>query len=239
MRAFALPILAAAAIVGSTAASAAEITIATPGPVVELGVSQSVRSRPDLAVVTAGVQSRAATADAAARANAAQMDTMIAKVKALGIAERDIQTSNYNLNPQWQYNNEGQPPRFLGYDVSNQVSVRLRDLKKIGATLDALIAAGANSVNGPSFTLENDAGARSAARKAAFQEAQGRAKELAALAGYSGLRLLEVSESYASPVRQYEGAIRVTAMAADKSTPIEPGEVETSATLTVKYEMTR
>ena len=236
-----LPLVALAlCIAAATPATAAEIQIAAQGPVVEMQVTESVKGAPDVVQVGAGVQTRAATAVEAARLNANAMDRIITRLRALGIKREDIQTSNFNLNPQWQYANDGAPPRFLGYDVTNQVNVKLRKIDQAGETLDALIAAGVNSVYGPNFMLEDDTAAKAQARKAAFASANARAKEYAAMAGYAGVRLLEVSESFASirPM-QVNREIMVSAMAADKVTPIEPGQVETGVTLTVKFEMTR
>lgn len=222
--------------------AAAEIQIASAGPVVELTVSDTVNAKPDAATVSAGVTTRALSANDAARQNAERMDKIITRLKQLGVPAADIQTSNFSLNPQYSYGNDGRQPTFLGYDVTNQVTVKLRDIAKIGPTLDALVAAGANNFQGPTFMLENDATARAQARRNAFASAEARARELAGYAGYKGVKLLELSEIYATVSPAYyrgEGAIAVTAQALDKATPIQPGLVGTSAQLTVKYEMTR
>lgn len=219
-------------------AAAAEIQIAAQNPVIELTVNETVRAAPDAAQVTAGVQIRAKTASEATRLNAAQMEKVIARLRQAGIRSEDIQTSNFSLNPQYQYRND-QTPLFLGYDATNQVSVILRDMGKIGSTLDALIEAGANNVSGPSFMLENDTAAKSQARKSAFESARAQAVELARLAGYGNVRLLAVSEGYTQmrPMPMLQAA-EVRAASAAK-TPIETGQVGTDVTLTVKYEMTR
>lgn len=219
-------------------AHAAEIQIVSQGPVVELTVTETTKAKPDVASVNAGVTTRALQADVAARQNAEKMDAIVTRLRALGIAREDIQTSNFSINPQYQYRNDGQQPAFLGYDVTNQVNVKLRRMDRIGNTLDALIAAGANNVNGPSFMLENDTAAREEARKVAFTNALARARSLAGMAGYRDVRLLEVSETYANRT-MYKGEMDAIAVSASRVTPIEPGVVGTSATLTVKYEMTR
>lgn len=222
-------------------ANAAEIQVPVQGPVIELTVNETVKAKPDLAIVSAGVTTRAMTADAAARDNATRMTAIVSRLRQLGIAASDIQTSNFNLSPQFSYTNDGRPPRFLGYDVTNQVNATLRKIDTIGPTLDALIAAGANNFSGPSFQVENPASAQAEARRSAFASAQARARELAGLAGYSGARLLELSETYATSrmTGPGDGAIVVTAMSSEKVTPIEPGQIGISVTLTVKYEMTR
>ena len=223
-------------------AIAAEVQIASQGPVVELTVTEVSEAKPDVAQVSAGVTTRAATANEAARLNAQRMDRVIAKLRELGIAREDIQTANFNLNAQWNHRPGGQPPVFAGYDVSNNVNVKLRDMAKIGTVLDALIAAGANSVYGPNFMIENDRAPRAAARRAAFTSADERGRELATLAGYRGVRLLEVSETFANLRARPGNDVMVTAVSAEavgKATNIEPGQVGVSATLTVKYEMVR
>lgn len=222
-------------------ASAAEIQIASTGPVIELTVSDTVNAKPDAAMVSAGVTTRAMSANEAARLNAERMDQIITRLKQLGVPADDIQTSNFSLNAQYHYNNEGRQPTFVGYDVNNQVTVKLRDIRKIGPMLDALVAAGANNFGGPNFVLENDAAAKMQARKNAFASAEARARELAGYAGYSGVKLLELSEVYQTVSMPYARgeAIAVSAQAMDKATPIQPGLVGTSAQLTVKYEMTR
>ena len=230
-----------AAIAAASPAFGAEIQIAATGPVVELTVNEVVRRAPDVAGVGAGVTTRAATAQEAVRLNAQQMERLIDKLRSLGIARKDIQTSNFNLNAQYQYNNDGRQPTFVGYDVTNQLNVKLRDLKRAGEVLDALVGAGANNIYGPNFMLEDDKEAKQAAREAAFASGRAMAEEYARMSGYSGVRLLEVSESYQSygPMMRGEGAIAVTAVSADATTQIEPGEVGTGVSVLVKYEMTR
>lgn len=236
---YALPAFAVAAM--ASPAVAAEVQIASEGPVVELTVNEVVRAAPDVAQVGAGVTTRASTAQEAMRLNAQQMDRLIEKLRALGIDRKDIQTANFSLNAQYQYNNEGRQPDFVGYDVSNQLTVKLRNLKRAGEVLDALVGAGANNIYGPNFMLENDTAAKQGARDAAFRRGKSMAEDYARMAGYSGVRLLEVSESFQSygPMPMAEGAIAVTTVSADAKTQIEPGQVGTGVTVTVKYEMTR
>lgn len=233
------PLLAALVLAPGASALAAEVQIQARNPVVELTVNEVARSAPDAAQVSAGVQLRAPTASEAMRRNAAQMDKVIARLRQQGIAREDIQTANFSLNPQYQYRDGNQPPLFLGYEATNQVTVTLRDMAGIGPTLDALVEAGANNVGGPSFMLEKDEPAKAAARRAAFVSAGAQAAEYARMAGYSGVRLLEVSESFSQvrPMAMLQAEMRA-ADAANK-TPIEPGQVGTAVTVTVKYEMTR
>lgn len=241
MKRFAFPLLAGAMTLATAApAAAAEIQIAVQGPVVELTVNEVVLSAPDVAQIGAGVTTRAPTAQAAVRMNAEEMERLIARLRSLGIDSDDIQTSNFNLSPQYNYNRETGEQTFAGYQVNNQVSVTLRDLDDVGEILDALVAAGANNIYGPNFMLEEDDAAKAEARRIAFARGRQQAEEYARMAGYSSVRLLEVSESFQSygpPMPM--AAVRVAGESADATTPIEPGEVGTAVTLTVKYEMTR
>ncbi|WP_068075927.1 SIMPL domain-containing protein [Novosphingobium lentum] len=231
--------LAIAALAGlSTPAFAAEVQVASQGPVVEISATETVQSDPDIATIGAGVTTRAPTAVAAMQQNAAAMDKVIARLRALGIPRADIQTNGISLNAQYQYNN-GAPPAFLGYDAANQVSVILRNTAKVGQTLDALVAAGANDISGPSFSIDDDKPVRAVARKAAFEQAQARANEYAKLAGFNGLRLLSIEEatSERGPVPFMRNAVMAQAKA--PSTPVEPGRVGTAVSVTVKYELVK
>ena len=235
------PIALAALAMTASQAQAAEIQIAVENPVVELTVSETILSAPDTAQVGAGVTVRAPTAREALRRNAEQMDSVIRALRDIGVARDDIQTSNFSLNAQYRHNNDGTEPTFVGYDASNQVNVTLRDMDRIGNVLDTLVAAGANNVYGPNFSLEKDEAAKSEGRRAALASARARALEYTQASGYADIRLLEISETYQTQMRRQMGnEIIVTAVSAsDMGTVIEPGQVGTTVTVTVKYEMTR
>lgn len=219
-------------------ASAAEVQIQASGPVVELSVNETVKAKPDIATISAGVTSEAPTAVAAMRQNASEMDAVIKRVKALGIAERDIQTTGINLNPRYDYDQSTQRQVFRGYSASNRVSVILRNVPKTGEVLDALVTAGATDIGGPQFSIDNDTAAKAQARKGAMARAKAQAMEYATWAGYTGVRLLEVSEAISGdqPMPMVQ---RAMAEASAKATPVEPGLVGTGVYVTVKYEMTR
>lgn len=219
-------------------AAAAEVQIQATGPVVELSVSETVQSRPDIASVSAGVSTRAPTAVAAMRQNAQAMTAVIARLEALGIAEDDIQTAGINLNPQYDYDSSTQSQVFRGYVASNRVSVTLRKVENAGPVLDALVAAGANEIGGPAFSVDDDTAQRAEARRNALQRAQEQASEYARLTGYSGVRLLEIGESLSGFQPPMLYAVKLEA-AQDASTPVQPGLVGTVVNLTVKYELTR
>lgn len=223
----------------ATPAAAAEIQLQAQGPVVELSVTETVKARPDLATVSAGVTTQAPTAVAAMQRNATAMDAVVQRIKSLGIAADDIQTTGIDLGAQYDYNQAAQRQVFRGYQASNRVSVILRKVPDTGRVLDALVAAGVTDISGPSFSIDDDTAPRGQARKAAMDKARRQAEEYARWAGYSGVRLLQVSE-LVNPGRPMPYDVRVMAASAEaKATPVEPGLVGTSVTVTVTYEMTR
>lgn len=235
---YAIPLFASVAI--ACPASAAEVQVASGGPVVELQVTQQVLGEPDKAMVAAGVTTRANTAVEAMRLNANEMDKVLMRLRQLGVPDDRVQTSGITLNPQYNYRNN-LPPQFLGYDASNTVSIELRDLERVGPVLDALVAAGATNLNGPIWGIVDDEPQRAEARKAAFEAAQRQAREYAQMAGYSGFRLLAVEEAmgFQQPVYDVVQTSAPRAIALQASTPTRPGRVASQVTMTVKYEMTR
>ncbi|WP_379549790.1 SIMPL domain-containing protein [Qipengyuania sp. DGS5-3] len=234
---FAIPLMLMSGL--SAPAIAATIEIETNGPVVELMLSESIQSAPDVAQVGAGVITSAPTATAAMRENAANMRAVIAELRKMGIDEDDIQTSNFSVRPKYDYDRENELQVLTGYQVINSVSVRLRNLDEVGETLDTLILAGANNISGPNFSLEDDAEVKAEARAKAFARGMEMARDYARLAGYSDVRILEVSESiFTSGPRPQAMMVRDVAAASPASTPISAGEVGTSVSISVKYEMT-
>ena len=159
---FAIPALAIAATASQV--QAAEVQIASQGPVVELSVSETVDAKPDIVDISAGVTSQARTAVEAMQINAREMTAVIDRIKALGIDEDDIQTTGINLGAQYDYDQSTRQQVFRGYQASNRVSVTLRDVKRAGEVLDALVAAGATDIGGPRFSLDDDSPARAQAR---------------------------------------------------------------------------
>jgi uncharacterized protein len=234
---YAIPLVAASAL--ASTANAAEITLAATGPVVELTITESVKGKPDIATIGAGVTTEAPTAQAAMQQNAQQMNAVIARIKALGIKTDDIQTTGFSLSARYDYDQEAQRQVFAGYQAANRVSVLMRDLGGVGAALDALVASGATDLSGPDFGIENEAAAKSQARKAAMAKARSQALEYAEAAGFGALRLLEVNETIQSFMPMPMSARAEFADAAKSApTPVEPGMVGTSVTVTVKFEMT-
>lgn len=197
---------------------------------------------PDLAVFSAGVVSEGRTASEALGASAAAMTKVIATLKKAGIADKDIQTSQINLNPVY-----GQPvigpngqvvqePRIVGYQASNMVIIRSRDIKGFGKVLDALVSSGANQVNGPSFEMSDPRAAMDEARGDAMKQARSRADLYAKAAGLRVVRIVSISESsFSAPQPMYARAMMNSEASA--STPIAAGQVEAQVSVTVQFEL--
>lgn len=235
-RAIPLALLAAAA---SPAMAAVEVTPSAANPVVELSVTETVMGAPDTATFSTGVTSKAPTAQEALRANSAEMEKVIAQIVALGIKREDIQTSGINLNADYEYGNDGRQPRFIGYQVTNQVTVKVRQMARLGAILDAVVSKGANNISGPNFSIDDDSKAQTEARDKAMQRAQAQAVDYARRIGFTGVQLLAVSEatSNVSPMGMEMKRSAMQSVAA--APPIEGGQVGTSVTVNVTYQMTR
>jgi uncharacterized protein YggE len=173
-----------------------------------------------------------AQADAANRMNA-----VIGKLKSLGIAESDIKTVSYTVSPQYDYPQNGGAPVLRGFQVSNLVSVKIKDVGRAGEIIDAVIGEGATNIQGLSFALDNPQAARDQARDQAMQDARRKAEQLATLAGVSVGRPVSISESDTggpTPVPLQRAAPAAEAAAPP---PIQPGTTEIRTTVNVTYQI--
>ncbi|WP_051885096.1 SIMPL domain-containing protein [Lysobacter antibioticus] len=220
-------------------AQTAPAYVASDGTLLSVSAQAEARRTPNIATLSTGVVTQAADANAAMRANAEQMSKVVAAIKAAGIADRDVQTGGINLNPQYRYA-ENQPPVITGYQANNNVNIVVRDLSKLGKILDALVATGANQINGPSFDIddkEKDV-AYDEARRSAIEKAQARAEMYAKTLGMKVRRIVSVSEGarFGPPMPMPMMAMgRMEKASAD--TPIAPGENALSMTLDVVFEL--
>lgn len=190
------------------------------------GVGQ-VKVRPDQALVSTGVQTRAQTAKEAQTVNNQQMQAVLTAIKGLNIPDANIQTSGISLYPVTD-----QDRNVTGYNASNQVTVRVENIDEAGTVLDAAIKAGANQIGSVQFTLKNEAQARSQALTDATKDAQAKADTLAKALGVQVTGIEAVAE--ASTSGEYVGP-RVAASAAAGSVPIEAGEITVTAQVTIVY----
>lgn len=230
--------LGSAAIPASTIAQTVATVPVLSGTRLDVNATGEVSRVPDLAIISAGVQTLQPTATGAIEENAARMERVRAALKRAGIADRDIQTSTISLNPEYRYA-ENQPPRLTGYRASNNVNVKFRDLKRTGAILDALVAEGANQLNGPSLTIDKPESAYDEARVKAIAAGQARAELYARALGKRIVRILSVSESGAfvpppMPYAMRDGAQAASAVA---KTEINPGTQELSVSVSMSFEL--
>ena len=233
-----LPLLAAAALALPAAAQAQTAVQVQPisGTRLDISATGEVTRIPDVAIISTGVVTRASTATGAIQQNAARMERVRSALKRAGIADKDIQTSSINLNPEYHYE-QNKPPRLTGYQASNQVSVRFRDISETGKILDALVAEGANQISGPNLTIDKPDEALDEARMKAIANGRARADLYARALGMRVVRLLSVSESggYAvpPPMPMYARA----EMAQDASTKIDPGEQKVQVGVSMSFEL--
>ncbi|MDR7230068.1 uncharacterized protein YggE [Caulobacter sp. BE264] len=194
---------------------------------------------PDMATITLGVQTDAATAAEALKANGARMNQVMAALKKAGIAERDIQTSNLSLNAQYAYE-QNQPPKLTGYQASNQVTITVRDLAKLGAAVDATVSAGANTVNGISFGLSNPQAAEDAARLEAVKALEAKAALYGRATGYKTVRLVNLSEGGGyTPAPQPMPVFAMAKREMADATSISAGELKVRVDVSAVYEVSK
>lgn len=236
--------LAAAAALATTI-----VTCGLPAAMADDGVSVSERrsisvsgtgeamGAPDLATVTVGVQTVAPVATEAASKNEAAVTRLMQALEKEGIEKKDIQTVEYAIWPEQNYDpREGEQPRITGYRVNNSVHVTVRDIERVGAVLGAVTKAGANSVNGISFGIDDTAALEARAREAAMKDARAKAESLATLAGETLGEVLQISLSsgggYPIPMPM---ARMEMADAAMKAPSISTGESSVSVQVQVTY----
>ena len=226
----------AAAIPDMATAQGAAVAQAFAGTRLDVSATGEVSRVPDLAIISAGVQTLQPTATAAIEENAVRMERVRAALKRAGIADKDIQTSSISLNPEYRYV-ENQPPVLTGYRASNTVNVKFRDLKRSGAILDALVREGANQLNGPTLTIDKPHEAYDEARVKAIAVGQRRAELYARALGKRVVRILSISESGASvPGPMPVAFARDSAMAVSK-TEISPGTQDIQVNVSISFEL--
>lgn len=236
--------------------------IAPLGPnsaLLSLSAEGQSRRTPDLALFNAGVVTQGRTAAEAFAANSRRMDEVIAALRRAGIAERDIQTSAISLQPRYSdperdamiaARTTGQPyvptprpegPQIIGYEARNNVQVRVRRLGEMGRIIDALVEAGANQVDGPSFTMDEPGEALDEARTAAVETGRQRAELYARAAGMRVARILSISEGggYHPVPILVTGAADMRGAGPPPPTPVAPGELTLGITLSMQFELTR
>lgn len=198
-----------------------------------------VKSRPDMAIVTTGVMSEAPTAQEALTKNNVAMTAVINALKNAGVAEDDIQTSNFSVSPVYPpyQPNQTTPPRISGYQVSNQVTAQVKQLAKLGPILDTLVRAGSNQIHGIAFDIDEPKPVLDEARKKAVADARAKAELYASAAGVALGRVVQISESGGiihpppMPVARYKAEM------ADASVPVAAGQQTVTSSVSITYEI--
>jgi hypothetical protein len=218
----------------AASAQQAAITQTIAGTRLDVSATGEVTRVPDVAIISAGVVTRSATATGALQEAADRMARVQSALQRSGIAARDIQTSNLSLNPEYRYENN-QPPQLVGYSASNQLSVRFRDIRNSGKILDALVKEGANQINGPNLTIDQPEAALDEARASAVKIGRARADLYARSLGMRVVRLVSVSEGGGNYPPPPMPVMMARAQSAD--TKIEAGEQKLSVTLAMVFEL--
>ena len=232
--------LGAVAVPAVAAAQVQTVPVQVPlisGTRLDVTATGEVTRVPDLAIISAGVQTLQPTASAAIEENAARMERVRAALQRAGIEDRDIQTSSINLNPEYVYD-QNRPPRLTGYRASNTVNVKFRDLKRTGPILDALVAEGANQISGPNLTIDKPESALDEARTRAIANGRARADLYARALGLRVVRLLSVSEGggYHVPPPMPMGTVMM-AERGGADTKIDPGTQHLQVSVSMSFEL--
>jgi uncharacterized protein YggE len=206
---------------------------------VSVNGSGKVILTPDIAYVTVGVQTISENASEAVSANNSSTQKVIDALKAAGIADKDLQTTNFSISPQQDYDpSTGKPTGKITYTVNNSVFVTVRDINNVGQVLDASIQAGANNIGGIQFDVWDKTQALSTARKSAVADARSKAEELAGAAGVT-LGAVQTINEYTSggPVPMYDMRAAVPAPAAAASVPVQAGQMTLTVEVSIVYEI--
>jgi uncharacterized protein len=215
-----------------------------PMPRIMVSGEGSASAAPDMALISLTVLREAATARAALDANNAAMGEVLAAMKTSGVAEKDLQTSGFSVQPKYTYpdpNKTDQPqePKIVGYTVNNTLGVRVRDLSKLGAIIDQSVTLGVNQGGDITFTKDDPSPILEEARKNAVKDALAKAKTLTAAAGIATGRILEISEQsfQPQPIPMMRAELAM-AKSADAAVPVAAGEntyrVNVNVTLELK-----
>ena len=212
--------------------------VPSDGTLVSISANAEASRVPDVATLSSGVVTEAVDGNTAMGQNAERMVKVLAAIKAAGIAEKDVQTSGINLSPQYRYV-ENEAPKITGYQASNTVNLKVRDITTLGDVLDTLAAQGSNQINGPTFEIDKPDPVYDEARLAALKKAQSRADTYAKALGLRVRRIVSISEGGGDSFRPMPMMAMAKSMDRAESTPVAPGESTLSVSLDVVFELGR
>lgn len=194
-----------------------------------------VTATPDLAVVNAGVTANGVTVKAAQDQLNGNINKVSAAIKALGVDPKDIQTSNYNINPTVDFTGN---QKITGYTANSNLTIKIRNIEKINQVIDAATASGANQVGGVSFEVSDKTKAENEARQKAVADAKKKAENAAKIAGFRLGQLVNYQENFeGQPIPMPLRAAQGSADTVSPPTQVEPGTNEIRVTVTLSYEI--
>src|SRR3954452_16283251 len=208
---------------------------ARPAGTIVVSGTGRVAVDPDVADLRLGVAISRPTVAAARTAAAEAMTAILTAVTDAGVARRDVRTSVLSVQPRYDYR-DGKAPTLTGYDLATVVEITVRDLATLGSVVDGALAAGATSLDGLTFRVDDPREAEHAARTAAIVEPGAGADVLAAASGVTIAGVSDITEGGPQPIWPQPKATRML-MAADTGTPVEAGSTEIAVTVTVTFRM--
>ena len=223
----------------ASAQATPEASNASPASISVTGVGEVIVT-PDTANIQIGVQVFDVQLAAAQTKSNEQINAIIDTIKAAGIEEKDIQTSNYSVSIRQEYDNQGFATAVLGFDIYNTLSVTVRDLDSLGTVLDQVVGAGANQIYGIYFFSSDLTAATAAAREAAVKDAQERASQLADAAGVDLGSILNISEGYSGapmPTEFGRGNATMDMQLAGSAVPIQSGSQSVQISVSMTFEI--
>lgn len=219
----------------------AEVTNQPYARTITVSGEGKISAKPDIANVSLSVVSKAATVKLVTADNNTKMNAVLSAVKGLGVDAKDITTSQYSLYPEYDYNYLGRGTnKIIGYNLTQEITIKVRDLEKVDEILDSGTKAGANQVGSLVFDIDDAGPVKKQAREMAFTKAREKAQEMASQAGVSLGRVVTFSEDTPIyPVPYYNFAMEARAMdaGAAEAPSVEPGQKELTMNVSVTYEI--
>lgn len=200
--------------------------------------SGEVYAKPDIGLVSLSVVTEAKTVAQAMTENTSKMNNVIGFIKEQGVEQKDLKTTNFNISPRYEYAHEIGKRTLVGYEVSQSLQVKIRDLSKIGAIIEGATGLGANEVGGLRFAIDNEDAIKAQAREEAIKKAKAKAETLAKQLGVNLVRIISFSESGTTPQLIYDETMSAIGKGGVAVAPdIQTGENKTSVTVSITYEI--
>ena len=235
-------LIAALAALGAAISTLSSHAADEPSPRIMVSGEGEASAAPDMAVISLTVLREADTARAALDANNTAMTEVLAAMKAAGIADKDLQTAGFSIQPRYVYPDQNKPepeqPKIVGYSVTNTLSLRIRDLSKLGGIVDQAVTLGVNQGGDITFVKDDTSGLLEEARKEAMENAVAKAKTLTAAAGVTTGRILEISEQsfQPQPIPMMRAEMAM-AKGASSDVPVAAGENSYRVNVNVTFEI--